>query len=462
MFDPAVYAARRDALVRRFDRGLLLFLGNGESAMNYTDNAYPFRQDSSFLYYWGLDHPGLAALVDVDEGRQTLFGDDFTLDDIVWRGPQPSLAERAARAAVSETAPLAELEARLADAVRAGRRVHFLPQYRQDNALWLERLIGLRAERINEHASVSLVKAIAGQRARKEPDEIREIEAALEVAGEMHLLAMRLARPGRYEREVVGAMEGLVQAHGLHMAFPVIFSIHGETLHNHDHRTRMADGQMAVNDSGVESSRHYASDITRTIPIGGRFAGPQRDLYDAVLRAQARAISAIAPGVKWLDVHLAACRSLAEDMKAIGCMKGDTEAAVAAGAHAMFFPCGLGHMMGLDVHDMEALGEEHVGYDDSVPRNPQFGLKSLRMGRALQPGFVMTVEPGIYMIPTLMDKWRAEGRFTEFLDYDAIDRFRAFGGIRIEDDIVVTETGCRVLGPPIPKAMEEVEALASA
>jgi Xaa-Pro aminopeptidase len=461
MFEAAIYRARRDALARRFDRGLLLFLGNAESGMNYADNAYPFRQDSSFLYYWGVDDPGLAAIVDVDEGRQTLFGDDFTIDDIVWRGPQPSIAERAAGAGIDDSAPLRELEARLARAVRAGRRVHFLPQYRHDNALWLERLLGYRADRIDEHASVSLVKAIVDQRARKGPEEIREIETAIDAARDMHLLAMRLARPGRYEREVVGAMEGLVQGRGLRMAFPVIFSVHGETLHNHHHGNRMAEGQMAVNDSGVESAGHYASDITRTIPIGGRFVGAQRDLYEAVLRAQRAAIAAIAPGVKWVDVHTAACRSLAADLKTVGCMKGDTDAAVAAGAHAMFFQCGLGHMMGLDVHDMEALGEQHVGYDETVSRSPQFGLKSLRMGRAVEPGFVMTVEPGIYMIPTLMDKWRAEGRFADFLDYDALDRFRAFGGIRIEDDIVVTETGCRVLGQPIPKEMDEVEALAS-
>jgi len=462
MFDPSVYVGRRHALKAQFRHGLLLFLGNAESPMNYAGNAYHFRQDSTFLYYWGVDDPDLAALIDLDEDRQTVFGDDFTVDDIVWRGPQSTIAERAAGAGVSDTAGLAQLAARVAQAVRTGRRIHFLPQYRAENVLLIERLTGIRVESVNEHASVALVQAVVGQRARKGAEEIAEIEAALEVAHETHVLAMRLARPGRYEREIVGAITGAVEAHGLRPAFPTIFSIHGETLHNHAHGNRMHAGQMAVHDSGVESPLRYASDITRTIPIGGKFVGPQRELYQAVLRAHGKALAAVAPGVKWMDVHLLACRSLAEDLKAIGCMKGDLDAAVQAGAHAMFFQCGVGHMMGLDVHDMEGLGEQHVGYDDSVTRSTQFGLKSLRMGRALEPGFVMTVEPGIYMIPTLMDKWRAEGQFADFLNYDVIERFRTFGGIRVEDDVVVTETGGRVLGKRIPIELAEVEALASA
>ena len=461
MFDARIYVNRRQGLQQQFKHGLLLFVGNAEPPKNYADNTYQFRQDSSFLYYWGVDDPNLAAIIDVDEGRQALFGDDFTIDDIVWRGPQPTIADRAARAGITETAPLAQLAARLSEAVRAGRRVHFLPQYRADNVLLLERLLGIRADAVNQHASVAMVKAVVKQRAYKGEEEIGEIERALDVAREMHVLAMRLARPGKYEREVAGAMTGLVESHGLQLAFPIIFSIHGETLHNHFHGHQMCAGQMAVNDSGVESALHYASDITRTIPIGGRFTGPQRDLYQAVLRAHKKALAAVKPGVKWMDVHLLACRSLAEDLKALGCMKGNLDEAVRAGAHAMFFQCGVGHMMGLDVHDMEGLGEQYVGYDHTVTRSTQFGLKSLRMGRALEPGFVMTVEPGIYMIPTLMDKWRAEGKFTDFLNYDVIETFKSFGGIRVEDDVVVTETGCRVLGQPIPIEMEEVEALAS-
>ncbi len=461
MFNADIYTRRRARLQEQVKHGLLLFLGHAEAPMNYADNTYHFRQDSSFLYYWGLDDPDLAAILDVDAGTHTIYGDDFTIDDIVWRGPQPTIAERAARAGVGRVTPRGELAQVLADAVKGGRRVHFLPQFRADNALWLERLIGIRADAVNQHASVFLIKAVIAQRAYKAPEEIREIELALDVTHDMHVLAMKTARPGGYEREVAGAMAGLVESRGAQLAYPTIFSIHGETLHNHAHGNRMESGQMAVNDSGAESPLHYASDITRTVPIGGRFVGPQRDLYQAVLRAHKRALAAVKPGVKWIDVHLLACRSLAEDLKALGCMKGDLDAAVRAGAHAMFFQCGVGHMMGLDVHDMEGLGEQHVGYDSTTTRGTQFGLKSLRMGRALEPGFVMTVEPGVYMIPTLMDKWRAEGKFTDFLNYDVIDSFRTFGGIRVEDNVVVTETGSRVLGKPIPIEMADVEALAS-
>jgi Xaa-Pro aminopeptidase len=460
MFDTAIYVNRRARLQQQFKGGLLLFLGNNDSPMNYPDNTYHFRQDSSFLYYWGLDDPELAAVIDVDSGQHTIFGDDFTIDDIVWRGPQPTIAERAARAGVSSTGTRKDLATALAEAIRQGRRIHYLPQYRHDNVLLITYLVGIRPDMVNQYASVSLIKAVVAQRAYKGPEEICEIEAAVDVAHDMHVLAMKIARPGMYEREVAGAMAGLVESRGVQLAFPTIFSVHGETLHNHSHHNRMAAGQMAVNDSGADSPLHYASDITRTIPIGGQFTGPQRDLYQAVLRAHKKGLAAAKPGVKWMDVHLLACRSLAEDLKAIGCMKGDLDAAVKEGAHAMFFQCGLGHMMGFDVHDMEGLGEQYVGYDHTVTRSTQFGVKSLRMGRALEPGFVMTVEPGIYMIPTLMDKWRAERRFTDFLNYDAIDKFRGFGGIRVEDDVVITETGCRVLGKPIPIEMEDVEALA--
>lgn len=462
MFDASIYVARRATLQRQFKHGLLLFIGNNDSPMNYADNTFHFRQDSSFLYYWGLDDPELAAVIDVDAGTHTVYGNDFTIDDIVWRGPQPTIAERAAKAGVTKTATRDDLAKAVSGAVRQGRRVHYLPQYRADNVQHLRQLTGISAESVNLHASAWFVKAVVAQRAYKAPEEVREIEAALEISHDMHVLAMKIARPGMYEREVAGAMAGLVESRGAHLAFPIIFSVHGETLHNHYHGNRMEAGQMAVNDSGAESLMHYASDITRTIPIGGRFVGPQRDLYQAVLRAYKKAVAATKPGVRWMDVHLLACRSLAEDLEAIGCMKGDLDEAVQAGAHAMFFQCGLGHMMGFDVHDMEGLGEQFVGYDGTVERSGQFGLKSLRMGRALEPGFVMTVEPGIYMIPTLMDKWRAEGRFTDFLDYDVIEKFRGFGGIRVENDVLVTETGCRVLGRPIPIEMGEVEGIAGA
>ncbi|MBE3134569.1 MAG: aminopeptidase P family protein [Acidobacteria bacterium] len=461
MFDASTYVQRRAQLRQRVGSGLILFLGNPELPMYYAANTFHFRQDSSFLYFWGLDDPDLAAVIDADDHTETVFGDDFTVDDIVWRGPQPTVAERAAKAGVTCTAPRATLVGKLSQAIRQGRRIHFLPQYVAENRITLERLLGIRAEVINDHASGALIQAVVAQRAIKSAEEVREIEAALDTCYEMHTLAMKLARPGVYEREVAGAIEGVVASRGVRLAFPVIFSIHGETLHNHCHDNLMQAGQMAVNDSGAESARHYAGDITRTIPIGGTFVGPQRDLYLSVLNAQRKAIAAVRPGVKFKDVHLLAGRCLLSDLKDLGCVTGNLDDAVAAGVQGLFFQCGLGHMMGLDVHDMEGLGEQHVGYDETVERSTQFGLKSLRMARALQPGFVMTVEPGLYFIPQLIDRWRAEGRFTEFVNWDVVERFRAFGGIRVEDDVLVTETGCRVLGRPIPIDIDDVERLAA-
>ncbi|MGE5361150.1 MAG: aminopeptidase P family protein [Bacteroidales bacterium] len=458
MFDSLTYVRRRAQLMDDLRSGLIVFLGNPELPANYADNTLPFRQDSSFLYFWGLDSPDLAASLDIDERRETIYGHDFTVDEIVWRGPQPKLADRAAGVGVGEALPREALAARVARALQAKRKVHFLPQYLPGNALFLEAMLGIRAEVINQYVSVDLITAIVRQRATKSAEEIAEIEKAHDTTAAMQVLAMHMAKPGVFEREVAGAMHGLVVARGVQLAFPIIFSIHGETLHNHEHGNRMQAGQMAVNDCGAEADSRYAADITRTIPIGGCFQGVQRDLYQAVVRAQQQAVAAIKPGVPFKRIHLLACRSLAEDLKALGLMRGDLDAAVEAGAHALFFQCGLGHMMGLDVHDMEGLGEQYVGYDETVQRSPQFGLKSLRMARALQPGFVMTVEPGLYFIPQLMDLWGAEQRFSEFINYEEVEKFRHAGGIRVEDDVVVTETGCRVIGQPIPLTLEDVEA----
>lgn len=461
MFDPQTYRCRRDRLTSRFQTGLLLFLGHPDAARNYADNPYPFRQDSSFLYYWGLAEPDMAALIDVETGEQILFGDDWTVEDIVWRGPQPTVAERAAASGITRVKPLRDLAVLLAEARKSGRQIHYLPPYRAELDLKFEALLEIPAREVRSRASVELIKAVVDQRARKSREEIDEIEGALEISRDMQILAMRMSRPGALEREVVGAVTGLVESRGGQLAFPIIFSVHGETLHNHSHGNRMKEGDLIVHDSGAESASGYASDLTRTIPVGGRFSSLQREMYGAVQRAQQAALDAIRPGILFRDVHLLACRSLAESLKEVGCLRGKPEDIVSAGAHALFFPCGLGHMMGLDVHDMEGLGESFVGYDDTVSRSSQFGLRSLRMGRALEPGFVLTVEPGIYLIPELIDQWRAEGKCREFIDYDRVDRIRNFGGIRIEDDIEVTEEGCRVLGPPVPVHAPEVEALAS-
>lgn len=462
MFTSATYIERRARIREDVGSGIIVLLGNEESPVNYADNPYPFRQDSSFLYLFGLAEPGLAAAIDIDEDRTILFGTDRTLDDIVWMGPGPSLAERARKAGVGETAEPAALGSMVEEARRRGRTIHILPPYRARTSLRFAEILGIGPAEVAGRASAPLLRALVAQRSRKTADEIREIESAHEIAREMHERACRLARPGVYECEVAGAIEGIALARGGRLAFPTIFTIHGETLHNHDHSHRMDAGQIAINDSGAESPLGYASDITRTIPIGGRFTARQRDIYRIVLGAQEAALRAMRPGVEFRAVHFLACETIAEGLKAIGLMEGDVREAVRAGAHALFFPHGLGHMLGLDVHDMEGLGEDFVGYTKEIRRSPQFGLRSLRLARALEPRFVVTVEPGIYFIPALIDRWKAERLHAEFIRYDRLDAYRDFGGIRIEDDAVIEEDGARVLGAPIPKTIEDVEALASA
>jgi Xaa-Pro aminopeptidase len=429
--------------------------------MNYPGNPYHYRQDSTFLYYWGLDEPGLAAVIDLDEGREMIFGYDFTVDDIVWMGPQPTLKERAAKVGVKRTATDGELADFLTGALQKHRRVHFLPQYRADNLQKIEKLLGIHPRLVNDYASEKLIKAVVAQRSIKSKEEIDEIEAALDIAYEMHVHAMKNARPGKYEREIAGVMEGIALSLGKGVSFPIIFSIHGETLHNHYHGNLMKKGDIAVNDCGAESLNYYASDITRTIPVSGKFTRQQKDIYQLVLNAQLNAIRAMKPGVKFKKVHLIAAKTIAGGLIEMKFMKGNVDEAVKAGAHALFMPHGLGHMMGLDVHDMENLGEDYVGYDDKTKRSEQFGLAYLRMAKELEPGHVMTVEPGIYFIPELIDLWKGEKKHTQFINYDKVEKFRTFGGIRIEDDVLVTEKGHKILGKPIPKTIEEVEQLAS-
>lgn len=458
MIGAQTYADRRQVLQQQLKSGLVVFMGNDESPMNYRDNTYPYRQDSSFLYYWGLSSPGLAAVLDVDENRSTLFGDEASIADIVWTGPQPRFADRAERVGVDYTERAAALAGVLSQAVQDGRRVHFLPQYRADSQCRLEAYLGLGPGAAVQHASKALVRVVIAQRSVKDAGEIAEIETALAISRDMHVYGMREARPGRYEREVAGAIEGIAIAGGGRLAFPIIFSRRGQILHNHAYDNRLQDGDLVVNDSGASSRMGYASDITRTIPVSGRFSDRQRAIYQAVLGAQERALAAIQPGVRFRDVHLIAARSLASDLKDLGLMKGDVDEAVAAGAHALFFPHGLGHHMGLDVHDLEGLGEDLVGYDEETRRDQQFGLGYLRLGKALQQQYVVTVEPGCYFIGPLIDQWRADRRHEEFIKYDAVDAWRGLGGVRIEDDVLVTNAGARILGPPIPKSVADVEA----
>jgi len=458
MFDPAVYRERRNRLKKDIGSGLILLLGNDEVGMNYAANTYHFRQDSTFLYFFAVDLPGLAALIDVDQNTETLFGDDLTVADIVWTGPQPTIADQARPAAIAATAPMAELEKRISDAIAQGRRVHFLKPYRAEHTLKITALLGLKPAMVAAYRSEPLHKAIVAQRNVKSAAEVDEIEQAIGVSRQMYLAAMAAAKPGKYEYEVVAEIMRVAKANGYDTSFPIICSVHGETLHNHHHANLMQKGDVMVLDSGVETPNKYASDITRTIPVGGAFTSQQRQIYEMVLRAQLGAIAAIKPGVPYKDVHLLAARSFATDLKAAGLMKGDVGEAVAAGAHALFFPHGLGHMIGLDVHDLENMGEQYVGYEPGVERSQQFGLGYLRLARTLKPGFVLTVEPGLYFIPQLIDQWKAEKRNAAFINYKEVEKFRNARGYRIEDDVLVTKSGNRVLGPPIPKTVADVEA----
>ena len=459
MFESDVYAERRARLADRLGRGLALLPGNRLTPMNYPDNPYGFRQDGSFRYYFGLDLPGLVGTIDLDTAEATLYGTESTLDDVVWMGPQPSLVDLASSVGVHATAPLSELPVGLDRAREADRPVHFLPQYRCENLMGLQDLLGLPAESIDDHASGALMEAVVEQRMAKSEEEVAEIERAVAIARNMHEYAMRLVRPGLEEREVAGLVRGIALAAGGDVSFPIIFTVHGEILHDHSWAGTMEEGRLLVHDSGAQAPSGYCSDITRTLPVSGRFTTRQRDVYEAVLGAQLAAIEAIQPGVAFRDVHLLASRELATSFVDLGLLRGDPEEIVAAGAHALFFPHGLGHMLGLDVHDGEAIGEEIVGYGEGYERSDQFGLSALRLARELRAGWVVTVEPGAYFIPPLVRAWRAEGRHEEFIDYEAVEDWLDFGGVRIEDDVLVTENGHRVLGPPIAKRPDDVEAV---
>ncbi|HMA52991.1 MAG TPA: aminopeptidase P family protein [Acidobacteriota bacterium] len=457
MFKAATYIERRKLLRKSVGSGLMLFLANEESPMNYTANAYPYRQDSTFLYFFGLSSPGLAAIVDADENTDTIYGDDIGIEDIIWMGNLPKLKDRALEAGVRRTAPRAAFDETVRKAIAAGRPVHYLPPYRPDNAIVLSELLGVPLKDLKAKASAALIKASVDQRILKSKEEIREIESAVAISQEMYLSAMAMAKPGRYEFQISGTMEGIALAYGMHLAFPPIVTVNGQTLHMHAHENLLVKGRLLVLDCGAEAPSGYASDITRTVPVGGRFNARQKDVYEIVLAGQESAIKAVKPGVNFKDVHLQTARVMTDGLKALGLMKGDTAEAVAAGAHALFFPHGLGHNLGLDVHDMEDYGENNVGYGEKVERSAQFGLAYLRMARELRPGHVLTVEPGIYFIPALVDLWRKEKKHRDFIVYDAVEKFLDFGGARIEDDVLVTETGRKVLGPPIPKTVAEIE-----
>lgn len=459
MFETHVYTDRRKRLSAKMDKGIALFPGNNESPMNYPANGYHFRQDSSFLYYFGLDMPGLVGWFDFEEGKEILFGNDVDMDDIIWMGPQPAMRDLAAKVGITHTEPLAKLADYLSEAIRQGRKIHFLPPYRADLKIWMADLLGLKVSRLAEYASKELILNVIAQRNIKDQYEIAQLEEAAAIGYLMHTTAMKMARDGVREQDIAGIIEGIALSHGGgSVSFPIILSKNGQTLHNHDHSNILRNGDLMLVDCGAESSLHYASDNTRTSPVGGKFSTRQREIYQIVVDAVDTVSAGIRPGVPYKELHLEAARVITSGLKALGLMRGDVEEAVQNGAHAMFFPHGLGHMMGLDVHDMENLGENFVGYDAEIKRSTQFGTAYLRLGRKLEEGYVLTNEPGIYFIPALIDQWQAEGLHKDFINFEKVNAYRDFGGIRLEDDLLVTADGGKLIGQRIPIYPDEVEA----
>lgn len=457
MFVTGIYRKRRQKLIQQVKSGLILLLGNTDSPCNSVDNCYRFRQDSSFLYFCGLDQPGFAVVLDIDSGREVLFGAQQGLDDVIWSGSQSSLQGQAELVGISDAFSVDRLAAMLASAITEGRPIHYLPTCRADNKITLSQLLGKNVSLIDKGTSPTLIRAVVALRSVKGEEEIAELDAAADLGYQLHTTAMDLAREGVYEWEIAGELEAVAARAGRMLSFPPIVTTHGEILHNHQRGQRLKSGDLLLVDAGVESAFHYASDHTRTTPVGGRFSSQQREIYQLVLNMQGQAKQLVCPGVAYRDVHLEVCRVLVAGMQSLGLMQGDVDQAVEAGAHALFMPHGLGHQLGLDVHDMEDLGEDYVGYDEKHQRSGQFGLAGLRLGRELQEGFVLTVEPGVYFIPKLIAQWKAEGRHADFINYTGLTEYLDFGGIRLEDDLLVTREGNRLLGRPIPLQIDEIE-----
>ena len=450
LFSAETYINRRNTLKNAIGNGQILFLGNNEAPMNYTDNTFRFRQDSSFLYYFGINLPGLNALIDIEKDETIIFGHEFTIEDIIWIGKQDSLTNLCNRVGI----PIVKDPSQLSNSIKSSD-LHFLPQYRFDNQIFLSELLGLKPSELKP--SIDLIKAVVAQRSYKTEEEIIQMTEAVNITRQMHLTAMRATKPGLMEFEVVGKILETMHANNAELSYPVIFSVNGQTLHNHYHGNKMQSGQLAINDSGCETEMGYAGDITRTFPVSGKFTQKQKDIYDTVLKMEVSSIESLKPGLKYKDVHLAANKLMLENFQSLGLVNGNVDDMLHEGVGGLFMPHGLGHMIGLDVHDMEGLGENYVGYREGLERSTQLGLKSLRMAKELETGHVITVEPGCYFIPELIHKYKSEGKFKEFVNYSKLEEYLDFGGVRIEDNVLITETGHQILGEAIPKTAEEVE-----
>lgn len=460
-FSKKTYIERRRRLRDSGMKGIIVLFGNSNVGCNYPGNAYLFRQDSNFLYFFGQKREDLVGVIDIDNDKEYLLGNDIDIEDIVWYGKVDSVAEMAAQVGVANSAPMKDLADIIAEARKQNRQIHFLPPYRGATQIQIMDLLGIHPNRQREEASLQLIMAIVHLRDKKSPEEIAEIEKACHIGYLMHTEAMRLCAPGVTEQYIGGVITGIAQAYGSQVSFLPIVTMHGEIMHGNPSPRPLESGRLMLCDAGAETLSHYCSDNTRTMPISGKFTKRQREIYDIVVECHDHVLNVAAPGVRWWDVHMDVCRLMINRLKEIGLMKGDTEEALAAGAQAMFMPHGLGHMMGMDVHDMEGLGQIYVGFDEETrPNLEQFGTNCLRCGRRMEPGFVMTDEPGIYFIPDLIDNWRASGHNAEFINFDLLETYKDFGGIRIEDDILITDTGCRFLGAErIPYHANDIENL---
>lgn len=460
MFSVQTYIDRRNKLRKNVKSGIIVLLGNAEAPRNYPSNGYHFRQDSTFLYYFGLDHADLVGVIDIEADTDCIYGNDYTIDDIIWMGEQPLINDLAAQVGVKKSYPMSELQRTVTSAIRKGRKVHFLPPYRLENAVKIASLQGIHTARVSDYSSKELIRAVVAQREIKSSEEIAQIEEACEIGYRMHTAAMKMCRPGIYEREIAGEIEGIALKYGSGVSFHSIVTQHGETLHNHYHGNKLEAGRLLLCDAGAETTMNYCSDFTRTIPITGKFTDKQKEIYNIVLAANQKSQECARAGITYQSVHMEAVKVMAEGLHALGLIKGNIEEALAAGVTGLFMPHGLGHQMGLDVHDMEDFGENYVGYDDITTRSTQFGLGSLRMGKTLREGHVVTTEPGCYFVPALIRKWEREHINSAFINFQKLEQYMDFGGVRIEDDILITANGCRKLGKHhVPTTVDEVEAI---
>jgi Xaa-Pro aminopeptidase len=458
MFSKETYVSRRATLKKLVKNGLIILFGNNDSPANYPANCYTFRQDSSFLYFFGQTRDGLVGVIDIDNDKEYLVGNDIDIEDIVWYGSVDSVKDLAEQVGVAHSAPMKQLKVMIDSATSKGQKIHFLPPYRYDIKIQIMDLFGIHPSMQKEKASMDLIMAVVKMRSAKEQQEIDEIERACAIGYKMHTTAMRMCRPGVTEQYIAGVVDGIANSYGCMVSFATILSQHGEIMHGNPSPNLLEEGRLMLCDAGAETNMNYCSDNTRTMPVNGKFTQRQLEIYQIVEACHDYTLKVAKPGVPWKEVHTNVCRLMTEKLKELGLMKGDTEEAVAAGAHAMFLPHGLGHMMGMDVHDMESLDQRYVGFDKEFQPSDQFGTNCLRMGRRLEENYIMTDEPGIYFIPALIDDWKASGHNAEFINFDLLETYKDFGGVRIEDDILITKDGCRFLGKNrIPYHPEDVE-----